>query len=140
MAFRPQPEPSWILFLHPQMRSQEAPSKQSEKRCGRRRASTLQCRERTTEQPQDDQQASDDQQKQEQQHVAAAADWVGGFQRFRGTHSQKPPDLPPFNKSDVFCVFKSSVSAQHKARHAPACHWKDDPSACVQHQQKGEEI
>ncbi|KAL8273654.1 hypothetical protein Esti_002476 [Eimeria stiedai] len=44
--------------------------------------------------------------------------WVGGFRRVQGTHADRPPPVLSYDPKEIFCVFKSSVSAQHKASSA----------------------
>lgn len=67
------------------------------------------------EQQQEQQLQQQEQQDKEQQHDGTAIDCVGGFRRLQGTHSERPPLSLSYDKKEVFCIFKSSVSAQHKA-------------------------
>ena len=147
LACQPQPEPSWLLFLHPQMgrpaggsEAHEGPPKHP--KLGRRRAAAPQehtCdsrahgqQEHTKQEGQQhpqqkqylrEQHDPQQQQKQEQQHVqqqlTATADCVGAFRRLQGTYGERPPFCLSYDPKEIFCVLKSSVSAQHKARSPP---------------------
>ncbi|KAL8443260.1 hypothetical protein Emag_005985 [Eimeria magna] len=148
LACRPQPEPSWLLFLHPQMGGprgasggpQETPgapgAPSSSQQGGRRRRhrvseepqlpASLQGEEQQQEQQQQPQEPKDGvstvknlsespMKVQEEQDENATGDWVGGFRRVQGTHAERPPPFLSYDPKEIFCVFKSSVSAQHKA-------------------------
>lgn len=147
LACQPYPEPSWLLFLHPQMgpaaeraEAHGGPSKHL--RVGRRRANTPQQQSRDSsthelqqktehpsaprhqpqyrqqEQPKHPQEKQNQCQQhdpqQMQQQAATAVDCVGAFRRIQGTYKDRPPFRLSYNPEEIFCVFKSSVSAQHK--------------------------
>ncbi|CDJ26846.1 uncharacterized protein EMH_0067450 [Eimeria mitis] len=154
LACQPQPEPSWLLFLHPQMgppagRAEAHGGPPKHRRIGRRRSAAPELhacdssanelqqhaqqssaphrQERPTQEEQQqhlqakedlNQQRHPQQEQQQEQQVQqqAAADYVGAFQRIQGTHGERPPFRLSYDPKEIFCVFKSSVSAQHKAR------------------------
>ncbi|CDJ63877.1 hypothetical protein, conserved [Eimeria necatrix] len=131
LACRPQPEPKWLIFLHPQM-GKGATEGPRDQKIGRRRAAVphqpdsehpTQTHEQAREHSdlQRGNQIEDGQEEKEQQPVGqqqliAPAGNIGAFQRFQGTHSERPSFRLSYDPKEIFCVFKSSASAQHKAR------------------------
>ncbi|CDJ42264.1 hypothetical protein, conserved [Eimeria tenella] len=129
LACRPQPEPKWLLFLHPQM-GKGATEGPRDQKIGRRRAAVpqqpdsehpTQTHEQAREHSglQQGNQIEDGQEEKEQrpvgqQQVIAPAENLGAFQRFQGTHSERPSFRLSYDPKEIFCVFKSSASAQHK--------------------------
>ncbi|XP_026191020.1 uncharacterized protein LOC34621896 [Cyclospora cayetanensis] len=115
LANCPEPQPTWLLFLHPQMGGRQSG--------GSKKGSKPQ--QQTLERPLEDQQSEQEHtisQQNSQQPLncpekhqePTAVDFVGGFRRLEMAHGQRPPFSLSYDPNEIFCVFKSSVSAQHK--------------------------